>query len=70
MKQRISELTPRRQEIVRLIREGLCDKEIAARLQLETQSVRNIIRQISRETHTHSRVELLKYFYEFTERPA
>lgn len=65
-----SELTPRRQQIVRLIRDGLSDKEIAVKLNIEPQSVRNIIHAIFQQTGTNSKIALLNYFYESKEKPA
>lgn len=67
---RIADLSPRRQEIVRLIREGLSDKEIGVKLGIEAQTVKNILRAVYRETGTCNRVTLIRHFYEVTERVA
>jgi DNA-binding NarL/FixJ family response regulator len=64
------QLTARQREIVKLIAAGLSDKEIAQRLGLETQSVKNTLQRIYRDTGTHSRVELIRSFFELVEKTA
>jgi DNA-binding NarL/FixJ family response regulator len=67
---KLSELTPRRRQIVELIRDGLSDKEIGAKLGIEAQTVKNMLRNVYRETRTCNRVTLIRHFYEVTERVA
>jgi DNA-binding NarL/FixJ family response regulator len=70
MQMKLSNLSPRRQEIVRSIQEGLSDKEIAVKLGIEPQTVRNHIHLIFQQTGTSGRVALLAHFYKFTEKVA
>jgi two-component system nitrate/nitrite response regulator NarL len=69
-RRRLDELTPRQQQVVRLIREGLSDKEIAVKLGIEEQTVKNLLRSAYRATNTHNRVALLGWAYEIRERVA
>lgn len=65
---KITDLSPRRQEIVRLIREGLSDKEIAQRLGIHYETVGNLLQGVYRATGTRNRVSLVLHFYEVMER--
>jgi DNA-binding NarL/FixJ family response regulator len=50
-------LTPRQQEVLRLLADGVAAKEIAARLGLAEDTVRNHIRAIRVALGTHSQLE-------------
>jgi DNA-binding NarL/FixJ family response regulator len=52
-------LTPREQEIVRAVEDGLSSKAIAARHFISTETVNNHIRAVYRKLHVNSRSELL-----------
>jgi PAS domain S-box-containing protein len=52
-------LTPRQREILELIASGLSTSEIAARLTLSTETVRNHLRSVFRELHVHTRLEAI-----------
>ncbi len=55
-------LTPREQEILALMAEGLSNKEIAERLVLQPQTVKNYGHLIMQKLGVHSRLEVLKSF--------
>lgn len=55
----ISSLTPREQEIVGLLSEGLSDLNIGARLAISEDTVGTHVRRIFRKAGVHSRIELV-----------
>lgn len=66
----VRELTDRQRLVVKLLAQGLSDKEIAKVLTTETQTVKNLLRRIYRKTGTHSRVQLIRKTFELTEKSA
>ena len=52
-------LTPRQREILDLIASGLTTGEVARQLTLSPETVRNHLRNASRELHAHTRVEAI-----------
>jgi PAS domain S-box-containing protein len=52
-------LTPRQREILDLLASGLSTTEIAAKLTLSTETVRNHVRSVFRELHVHTRLEAI-----------
>ena len=56
-----SKLTRREAEIVRLIDEGLSNKEIAARLHIEVSTVKNHVHNILDKLHLRNRYSAVKY---------
>ena len=52
-------LTPRQREILELIAAGLSTSEIAEKLTLSTETVRNHVRSVLRELHVHTRLEAI-----------
>jgi PAS domain S-box-containing protein len=52
-------LTPRQREILDLIASGLSTSEIAKKLTLSTETVRNHLRSVFRELHVHTRLEAI-----------
>ena len=54
-------LTRREAEIVRLIDEGLSNKEIASRLHIEVSTVKNHVHNILDKLHLHNRYSAAKY---------
>lgn len=52
-------LTPREREILEMLAEGLADKEIAARLQVSTATVRTLVNAILAKTGARSRTQAL-----------
>jgi two-component system nitrate/nitrite response regulator NarL len=57
-------LTRREGEIVRLIDEGLSNKEIASRLHIEVSTVKNHVHNILDKLHLHNRYSAAKYLKE------
>jgi two-component system response regulator NreC len=55
------ELTPREQEVLTLIAEGLTNPEIAAKLVISAKTVDRHRENIMRKLNLHSRVDLVKY---------
>jgi PAS domain S-box-containing protein len=53
----LEDLTPRQQEVLRLLAEGLETQEIAKRLGVADETARNHIRALLRATGAHSRLE-------------
>lgn len=53
-------LTPREQDIARLVAEGLRNKEIAAKLSIEVETVKTHVRSVLRKLGLRNRVELVK----------
>lgn len=54
-------LTPRELEIVNRIADGLSNKEIAGRLLIETQTVKNHVHNILDKLQLHNRLEAVRY---------
>jgi DNA-binding NarL/FixJ family response regulator len=52
-------LTPRQREVLELITSGLSTSEIAKKLTLSTETVRNHLRSVFRELHVHTRLEAI-----------
>jgi PAS domain S-box-containing protein len=52
-------LTPRQREILDLIASGLSTSEIAKKLTISTETVRNHVRSVLRELHVHTRLEAI-----------
>jgi PAS domain S-box-containing protein len=55
----LDDLTPRQQEVLRLLAEGLETPEIAKRLGVADETARNHIRALLRATGAHSRLEVV-----------
>ena len=58
-------LTPREQEVMRLLAEGLSAKEIAEKLFISKKTVENHRSNIMRKLDLHSTVELVRYAAKF-----
>ncbi|MFT4022696.1 MAG: response regulator transcription factor [Flavihumibacter sp.] len=56
-------LSPREEEILRLLAKGLLYKEIAARLNISTETVRTHCFKIYDKLHVHNRTEALNKFF-------
>ncbi|OVE80421.1 hypothetical protein BVY01_00385 [bacterium I07] len=54
-------LTPRELDVINLVAEGLSNKEIASRLFIETQTVKNHIHNILDKLQLHNRFETVQY---------
>ena len=57
----VSDLTPREQEVLVLIAEGLTNPEIADKLVISVKTVDRHRENIMRKLNLHSRIELVKY---------
>ena len=57
----LSALTPREQEVLALIADGLSNREIAERLVLSLSTVQSHYAHIGRKLNLHNRTELVKY---------
>jgi DNA-binding NarL/FixJ family response regulator len=55
------ELTPRELEVLRLVADGLSNREIAAELFISENTVRNHVRNILEKLHKHSRMEAVMF---------
>jgi two-component system, NarL family, response regulator DevR len=55
-----SDLTPREHQILELVAEGLSNKEIAGRLSLRQQTVKNYVRLVFEKLGVHSRLALIR----------
>lgn len=64
----LPQLTERERQIVKLVSEGLSDKEIAQKLGTGAQAIKNSLHLIYRVTGAGSRIELLRTFYELVEK--
>ena len=53
------QLTPRQREILDLMASGLSTSEIAKKLTISTETVRNHVRSVLRELHVHTRLEAI-----------
>lgn len=67
---KLSDLPQREQQVIKLVRHGLSDKEIAVILEVEVQTAKNFLQTIYQRTETHSRIELMLLFYEVKEKVA
>jgi DNA-binding CsgD family transcriptional regulator len=56
-------LSAREKEIVSLLADGLICKEIASRLGISFETVREHCKSIHRKLHVHSKAQLLRHFY-------
>lgn len=56
----ISELTPREEQILQLLAEGLSNKEIAGRLFLQPQTVKNYVHLVFQKLDLHSRLDVIR----------
>jgi DNA-binding CsgD family transcriptional regulator len=56
-------LTPRQAEVLRLLAEGASTAQMAERLHLSRETVRNHVRHVLRALHVHSRVEAVAVAY-------
>ena len=54
-------LTRRQREVLQLIAEGLCNKEIAERLCLSEQTVKNYVREILSKLGVHTRTQAVRW---------
>ena len=54
-------MTPREHEIIDLISEGLSNKEIAARLQIATHTVKSHVRNVMEKLALHTRLQIAAY---------
>jgi DNA-binding NarL/FixJ family response regulator len=58
---RSAELTPRELQVLRLVADGLSNKDIAAELFISENTVKNHVRNILEKLHKHSRMEAVVY---------
>lgn len=61
--ERWSELTPREQEVVRAIAEGLTNSQIADTMEVSHHTVRNHIHQVLRALHMRRRGEVAAWYW-------
>jgi two-component system NarL family response regulator len=54
-------LTSRELEVLRLVAQGMSNKEIAAELYISENTVKNHVRNILEKLHLHSRMEAVMY---------
>jgi DNA-binding NarL/FixJ family response regulator len=57
-------LTAREQEILTLVAQGLCNREIAAKCLITEYTVKNHLKNIMQKLHLHNRVQLTRYAFE------
>jgi DNA-binding NarL/FixJ family response regulator len=57
-------LTPREQEILTRVAQGLSNKEIATELVISEHTVKNHLKNIMQKLHLNNRVQLTRYAYE------
>ena len=57
-------MTPREREVVALIAEGLSNKEIAARLQIATHTVKSHVRNIMEKLALHTRLQVAHFAHQ------
>lgn len=55
-----AQLTPREEEILHLLAEGLSNKEIAGRLFLQPQTVKNYVHLVLQKLDVHSRLDVIR----------
>ena len=68
MKTSISELSPRQQEIVRLVARGYVDKQIGAELGISEHTVGGVLREVFRETGVQNRAGLICHLFQLVEK--
>ena len=68
MKTSISELSPRQQEIVRLVAKGLVDKQIAEELGISQRTVRGHLQIIFQRSGVQTRSKLTYHFFDLVEK--
>lgn len=68
MKKKVSELSPRQQQIVRLVAEGFEDKEIAAQLGIGAAAVGSQLSQVYLKVDAGNRIQMLRRLYDVIER--
>ncbi len=56
----LAQLTPREEEILQLLAEGLSNKEIAGRLFLQPQTVKNYVHLVLQKLDVHSRLDVIR----------
>ena len=54
-------LTPRERDVIRVIAEGLCNKEISTRLGITTDTVKSHVRNIMEKLMLHTRLQIAAY---------
>jgi DNA-binding NarL/FixJ family response regulator len=57
----VDDLTPREMEVLTLIAEGLCNKDIASELTLSEKTVKNHINNIFSKLHLNDRTQAMLY---------
>ena len=57
-----SNLTPREEQVLRLLAEGMSNREIAAQLRLRPQTVKNYVHLILQKLDLRSRLDIIKLF--------
>lgn len=67
---RLVDLPLKQQQAVKLTRYGKSIKQIAVIMEVEEQTVKNMLRDVYRKTKTHGRVELILHFYSLQEKAA
>jgi DNA-binding NarL/FixJ family response regulator len=63
-------LSRREQQVIHMISEGLTNKEIASRLGLSQQTVKNHIHRMSRKVGASDRLAIVERWHELREVPA
>ncbi|MDR7554748.1 MAG: response regulator transcription factor [Armatimonadota bacterium] len=58
----VEALTPREEQILQLLVEGLSNQEIAQRLYLQPQTVKNYVHLVLQKLNLHSRLEVIRMF--------
>ena len=66
--QRAPQLTDREREILRLLFEGLTNREMGARLHLSPLTIRNYVSQLLQKFEARNRTQLLARFIDFRRR--
>ncbi|WP_428388053.1 response regulator transcription factor [Mucisphaera sp.] len=62
MDERIQSLTPRQQEVLGMLLDGLCEKEVAAAIEVSPHTVHNHVKRLHEQFQVNSRAELLSLF--------
>jgi DNA-binding NarL/FixJ family response regulator len=62
-------MTRREHEVIDLIGEGLCNKDIALRLNVATHTVKSHVHNVMEKLALHSRLQIAAYTYRHQERP-
>jgi DNA-binding NarL/FixJ family response regulator len=65
-----TKLTPREEEILTLLSKGLVNKEIAEKLSVSYETVRDHLKHIYEKLHVHSRTEAIAKYFSSTEADA